>query len=103
SKEQLLKTGRTEFVNNLCQVANWYEIKSIYDEYVRLYANEIISWFNKTMAYFKPTDFIRYTWKFATVTPDKDTETGHTTAWEKDYCQITIQRDELLRLIHTNT
>ncbi len=34
---------------------------------------------------------------------DKDTETGHTTAWEKDYCQITIQRDELLRLIHTNT
>ncbi|WP_172906058.1 hypothetical protein [Escherichia coli] len=102
-KEQLLKTGRTEFVNNLCRVANWYEIESIYDEYVRLYANEIIDWFNKTMKYFKPTDFIRYTWKFATVTPDKDTETGHTTAWEKDYCQITIQRDELLRLIHTNT
>ena len=102
-KEQLLKTGRTEFVNNLCRVANWYEIESIYDEYVRLYANEIISWFNKTMEYFKPTDFIRYTWKFATVTPDKDTETWHTTAWEKDYCQITIQRDELLRLIHTNT
>lgn len=22
-KEQLLKTGRTEFVNNLCRVANW--------------------------------------------------------------------------------
>ncbi|MCV5960437.1 hypothetical protein OFO30_34165, partial [Escherichia coli] len=62
-----------------------------------------IDWFNKTMKYFKPTDFIRYTWKFATVTPDKDTETGHTTAWEKDYCQITIQRDELLRLIHTKT
>ncbi|MBA1029347.1 hypothetical protein H0P21_12700 [Escherichia coli] len=102
-KEQLLKTGRSEFVNNLCRVANWYEIKSIYDEYVRLYANEIIGWFNKTMEYFKPTDFIRYTWKFATVTPDKETETKHTTAWEKDYCQITIQRDELLRLIHTNT
>ncbi|HFV6576523.1 TPA: hypothetical protein ACH9YU_004725, partial [Escherichia coli] len=24
-------------------------------------------------------------------------------AWEKDYCQITIQRDELLKLIYTNT
>ncbi|MGT6995122.1 hypothetical protein ACRW4K_28015, partial [Escherichia coli] len=23
--------------------------------------------------------------------------------WEKDYCQITIQRDELLKLIYTNT
>ena len=51
-KEQLLKTGRTEFVNNLCRVANWYEIESIYDEYVRLYANEIIDWFNKTMEVF---------------------------------------------------
>ncbi len=36
-------------MNNLCRVANWYEIESIYDEYVRLYANEIIDWFNKTM------------------------------------------------------
>ncbi|EFA4517977.1 hypothetical protein AAG720_003392 [Escherichia coli] len=102
-KEQLMKTGRTKFVGNMFQVASWYEIQAMYDDYVNLYADEIIGWFNKTMKYFRPTDFIRYTWKFATVTPNKDEKIENTTAWKKDYCQITIQRDELLRLIRTNT
>lgn len=84
-------------------VASQREIQTMYNIYVHIYAAEICGWVKTSMAYFKPTDFIQYTWKFATVTPDKDEKTENTTAWERDYCQITIQRDELLRLIRTNT
>ncbi|HAX2380334.1 TPA: hypothetical protein JW631_004597, partial [Escherichia coli] len=45
----------------------------------------------------------RYTWKFTTIISDESDTIENTTAWEKDYCQITIQRDELLKLIYTNT
>ncbi len=42
--------------------------------------------------------------KFTTIISDESDTIENTTAWEKDYCQITIQqRDELLKLIYTNT
>ncbi|WP_411512183.1 hypothetical protein QM042_02710 [Escherichia coli] len=55
------------------------------------------------MAYFKPTDPTRWRRYLSTATPDKDEKTGSTDSGRRDYCQITIQRDELLRLIRTNT
>ncbi|EFN1751903.1 hypothetical protein ABUZ04_002729 [Escherichia coli] len=102
-RERLSIIGCTEFVKNMFSVASQREIQTMYNIYVHIYAAEICGWVKTSMAYFKPTDFIQYTWKFATVTPDKDEKTENTTAWERDYCQITIQRDELLRLIRTNT
>lgn len=102
-RKQLLTIGRTEFVDKMFSLANKNATKIIYDGYVKLYALEIYEWLNKLVQYFKGNDFIRYTWKFTTIISDESDTIENTTAWEKDYCQITIQRDELLKLIYTNT
>lgn len=102
-RKQLLTIGRTEFVDKMFSLANKNATKIIYDGYVKLYALEIYEWLNKLVQYFKGNDFIRYTRKFTTIISDESDTIENTTAWEKDYCQITIQRDELLKLIYTNT
>jgi len=100
--------GRVEFIERIAEQCAPQYAEYLFDQYVGIYASEIIQWLTELQMYFKYSQSTPFVWKFTTVTPDINTssegeEQQPTVAWESDYCQISIKRDTLLKLIQTNT
>lgn len=99
--------GRVEFIERLSEQCAPQYANFLFDQFVGIYASEIIHWLTKLHMYFNYAQSTPFQWKFTTVTPDTDTsseegEQQAAVAWASDYCQISIQRDTLLKLIQTN-
>lgn len=99
--------GRVEFIERIAEQCAPQYADYLFDQYVGIYASEIIQWLTELQMYFKYSQSTPFVWKFTTVTPDTNApseaeEQQPTVAWESDYCQISIKRDTLLKLIQTN-
>ncbi|HGN1205859.1 TPA: hypothetical protein ACKRPP_001289 [Proteus mirabilis] len=99
--------GRVEFIERLAEQCDPQYANYLLDQFIGIYALEIIQWLDKLQMYFNYTQSTPFEWKFTTVTPDVNAsseEEGQqsSVAWESDYCQISIKRNTLLKLIHTN-
>lgn len=100
--------GRDKFVERIVEEAELHQANYLLDQFIGIYALEIMQWLNKLFIYFKNTQSTQFTWKYTTVTPDASASSEEqkkqpTLACDSDYCQISITRDTLLQLIHTNT
>lgn len=99
--------GRVEFIERLAEQCAPMHANYLLDQFIGIYASEILQWFGKLQMYFSYAQSTPFEWKFTTVTPDinapsEEEDQQPTVAWESDYCQISIKRDTLLKLIHTN-
>ncbi|MEQ4510157.1 MAG: hypothetical protein ABN480_06085 [Dickeya sp.] len=99
--------GRVEFIERLAEQCAPQYANYLLDQFVGIYASEIIQWLTKLQMYFNYAQSTLFEWKFTTVTPDtnapsEEEDRQPTVAWESDYCQISIKRDTLLKLIQTN-
>ncbi|MFW9764901.1 hypothetical protein V3H19_10940 [Vibrio parahaemolyticus] len=99
--------GRVEFIERLVEQCEPQYVNYILDQFVGIYALEIIQWLTKLQMYFNDAQLTPFEWKFTTVTPDtnapsEEEEQQQGVEWESDYCQISIKRDTLLKLIQTN-
>ncbi|WP_287848335.1 hypothetical protein [Aeromonas sp.] len=100
--------GRDKFVERIVEESELHQANYLLDQFIGIYALEIMQWLNKLLIYFKNTQSTQFTWKYTTVTPDASASSEEqkqqpTLACDSDYCQISITRDTLLQLIHTNT
>ncbi len=99
--------GRNEFIERIAKQSDLDLVDYLLDQYMGIYAAEIMQWVTKLQIYFNNTQSLPFTWKFTTVIPDIDASSEaedqqQTVAWESDYCQISIKRDILLKLIQAN-
>ncbi|HBS7417781.1 TPA: hypothetical protein MAQ77_004693 [Klebsiella pneumoniae] len=99
--------GRNEFIDRIAKQSDLDLVDYLLHQYMGIYAAEIMQWVTKLQMYFNNTQSLPFTWKFTTVMPDIDAsseaeEKQQTVAWESDYCQISIKRDTLLKLIQAN-
>lgn len=100
--------GRVVFIERLSEQCAPQYANYILDQFIGIYASKVIHWLDRLQMYFNYAQSTPFEWKFTTVTPDVNSSTEEegqqsTVAWESDYCQISIKRDTLLKLIHTNT
>lgn len=107
--ELINNEGRIEFIERLSEQSEPVHINYLLDEFIGIYALEIIQWLSKLQMYFNYAQSTAFKWKFTTVMLDTNVsseekeEQQPTVAWESDYCQISIKRDTLLKLIQTNS
>ncbi|MDI7241114.1 hypothetical protein QML68_15975 [Providencia huaxiensis] len=99
--------GRVVFIERLSEQCAPQYANYILDQFIGIYASKVIHWLDRLQMYFNYAQSTPFEWKFTTVTPDVNSSTEEegqqsTVAWESDYCQISIKRDTLLKLIHTN-
>lgn len=99
--------GRDQFIERIAEQCGPQHADYLFSQFVGIYASEIIQWFAELQIYFKYVQSTPFDWKFTTVAADtralsEEEEQKPTVAWESDYCQISIKRDTLLKLIQTN-
>ncbi|MCL6381553.1 hypothetical protein [Pectobacterium parmentieri] len=99
--------GRVEFIERIAEQCAPQYVNYLFDQFVGIYASEIIQWLTELQMYFKYAQSTPFEWQFTTITPDtnassEDEERQPAMAWKSDYCQISIKRDTLLKLIQTN-
>ena len=100
--------GRNRFIERIVEKCEPNHANYLLFQFMGIYASEVIQWLNKLLMYFKSPQSTQFNWKFTTVTPDASTASEGqnqqpTLDWDSDYCQISIKRDTLLKLIHTYT
>ncbi|MFV8905838.1 hypothetical protein [Serratia fonticola] len=104
----LKETGREAFIEGIISQCTEQDAERILNRYVGIYATDIYQWLFGVLGYLKAPQSTSYRWKFTTSTAEKvhtkeETEHQESIAWDSDYCQISISRDNLLALIQTNT
>lgn len=100
--------GRDNLIERISEQCLANHAEYLFNEYVGIYASEIQQWLDELLKYFKAAQSTSFSWKFTTVkTGNAGTsaqeEQQPSTAWDNDYCQISIKRDTLLELIRTYT
>ncbi len=98
--------GRKQFIERIAEKCEPQYADYLLDQFVRVYASDIMQWFAKLQIYFKSAESTPFDWKFTTVDVDtcltsEGEEQKPTVAWDSSYCQISIKRDTLLKLIQT--
>lgn len=76
--------------------------------YNYIYVTEINNWVAGILNYLDINNHTAYRWKFTTVSknvvaPDDTFEYRNSIEWNTDYCNISITRDNIFKLIRTNT
>ncbi|EOG2428811.1 hypothetical protein ACK8Q8_002752 [Proteus mirabilis] len=99
--------GRESFINEVISICGKNEVERIYHRYASIYAKEIAQWISGIFIYLKYQNNIDYRWKFTTISPElthslNECEYQDSIAWDTDYCQISISKDNLLDLIQNN-
>ncbi|CAI1688919.1 hypothetical protein [Serratia proteamaculans] len=104
----LEEIGREQFIEGIIAQCTEHDAERIFNRYVGIYATDIHQWISDILCYLKTPQSTPYRWKFTTSKPEnistkEETEHQESIAWDSDYCQISISRDNLLMLIQTNT
>lgn len=99
--------GREQFIERIVEQCEPQHAEYLYNQFIGIYASNIIKWFADLQIYFKMSQSTPFEWKFTTILadttlPSEADDQRHTVAWESDYCQISIKRDTLLKLIQTH-
>ncbi|CAM6558761.1 hypothetical protein KQ284_11970 [Klebsiella pneumoniae] len=99
--------GRNQFIERLAEQLESEHAYYLFDQFIGIYASEIAQWIAELNVYFKDEQSTPFAWKFTTIAADapdlsKEKEQKPTVAWESDYCQISIKRETLLKLIQIN-
>ena len=99
--------GRNQFIERIAEECESQHADYLFYQFLGIYASEIVQWIAELQIYFKYEQSTPFAWKFTTVAADPralaaEEEQTPTVAWESDYCQISIKRETLLKLIQTN-
>ncbi|EOI1366797.1 hypothetical protein ACMGN5_000092 [Serratia marcescens] len=99
--------GRNRFIERIAEQCESQHAEYLFGQFLGIYASEIAQWIAELQIYFKDEQPTPFSWKFTTVAADarvyaEEEEQKPTVAWESDYCQISIKRETLLKLIQTN-
>jgi len=106
--ELLEGDGRQQFIEGIITQGTEHDAQRIFNRYIGIYATDIYQWIGDIQCYLKAQQSTPYRWKFTTVKQTtnqakEEAQSKGTTAWDSDYCQVSISRDNLLALIQTNT
>lgn len=97
---------RSEFVERLVEQCEPQSLNYLFYQYVRTYALDTMQWLTRLHMYFSYAQPVQFEWKFTTTSPDAASQVEEaeqpSVAWNSDYCQISIKRDSLLKLIQNN-
>lgn len=99
--------SRKKVIEDIIDQCTDHDAQNICNHYAGIFASDILEWLSNILIYLKPSDSTSYNWKFTTITPDsvsteKSIDTPESSAWDSDYCQISIRRENLLELIHSH-
>lgn len=59
--------GRDKFVERIVEKSELHQANYLLDQFIGIYALEIMQWLNKLFIYFKNTQSTQFTWKYTTV------------------------------------
>lgn len=99
--------GRKQFIERIAEQCESQHAEYLFGQFVGIYASEIAQWIAELQIYFKDEQSTPFAWEFTTVAADaralaEEEEQKPTMEWASDYCQISIKRETLLKLIQTN-
>lgn len=107
-KQHLEKQGCEPFIDSVIAQESEHDAQRILNVYIGVYATDIHHWLYDILQYLKTPQTTPYRWKFTTISPDKtqkdeEKKEHESIDWDREFCQITIDRHNLLELIQSNT
>ncbi|EFV42486.2 hypothetical protein HMPREF0864_00815 [Enterobacteriaceae bacterium 9_2_54FAA] len=100
--------GLNNFIERIVEQCEPHYADYLINQFKGIYASEIMQWLSNVQMYFQYAQSTPFTWKFNTVkygisTVSEEEEQQPLLAWDSDYCQISIKRENLLQLIQSAT
>lgn len=107
-KEDLEKQGCEQLIDSVITQGSEHDAQRILNVYIGVYATDIHHWLFDILRYLKTPQSTPYRWKFTTISPDRtqkneEKKEHESISWDSEFCQITIDRNNLLELIQTHT